>query len=189
MSNKTTTLQNIPKTFKIKSLNIDSNIIYSVQAHEIIHGKQQASPTTVLLPASSIITDTEIYQHCPELKIGLIIQAIKNRGGLHQMISPAITVQKKSVGCDGVKIEIQSSVGEVGPKGQKGDTGFGGDGEKGEPGESGTGTKGEPGENIDWNNASQNSISIGGVTFGPRLIGVCKNGEYKYTFTYSLLTQ
>ena len=213
MYNKTTTLQNVPRAFKVTSLNLKENgAVYSVQGHEIFHGHQVGSSTTLLLPGTSIITDSETYQHCPELKEGVILYAVKTEGGLHKIISPSFTVQKKTVGCDGAKIEIQSSVGEAGPKGQKGDSGFGADGDKGEKGSvgdkgetgekgskgqkgtkgeegnkgsvGGAGSKGANGDNIDWNQAGQNSIEIGGITFGPRLIGVCKDGEYKYVYVF-----
>ena len=73
--------------------------------------------------------------------------------------------------------------GGVGDKGSKGSTGD--VGEKGSAGDAGTaGSKGAPGENIDWN-STQQSIRIGGVTFGPRLIGVCQNGTYKYIYVFA----
>jgi hypothetical protein len=41
-----------------------------------------------------------------------------------------------------------------------------------------------PGESIEWN-GTQHSVRIDGVTFGPRLIGVCKDGEYKYIYVFA----
>lgn len=83
---------------------------------------------------------------------------------------------KGGVGSDGAK-------GSAGAKGSKGSVGE--QGQKGNAGTSGSaGSKGQPGENIDWN-STQESIKIGGVTFGPRLIGVCQNGTYKYIYVFA----
>ena len=81
-----------------------------------------------------------------------------------------------STGGTGPKGEI----GSDGSQGDQGDTGATGNtGSKGEPGE-----KGSKGEGLDWNDTQQ-SILIGGTKFGPRLIGVCQNGTYKYVYVFA----
>lgn len=81
-----------------------------------------------------------------------------------------------STGGTGPKGEI----GIDGSQGDQGDTGNTGNaGSKGEPGE-----KGSKGEGLDWNDTQQ-SILIGGTKFGPRLIGVCQNGTYKYVYVFA----
>ena len=72
------------------------------------------------------------------------------------------------------------SPGSPGPAGSPGSPGN--DGEKGQPGT--TGSKGQKGEGLDWNDTQQ-SILIGGTKFGPRLIGVCQNGTYKYVYVFA----
>lgn len=73
-----------------------------------------------------------------------------------------------------------SPAGPPGPPGDPAD-----DGEKGAKGEDGTiGSKGDPGEGLDWNDTQQ-SILIAGTKFGPRLIGVCQNGTYRYVYVFA----
>ena len=84
-----------------------------------------------------------------------------------------------STGGAGSKGE-QGSLGEDGEKGSLGESGEGGD--KGSEGSAGS--KGSKGEGLDWNDTQQ-SILIGGTKFGPRLIGVCQNGTYKYVYVFA----
>tara|TARA_Y100001963_G_scaffold159833_1_gene265562 strand:+ start:4689 stop:5429 length:741 start_codon:yes stop_codon:yes gene_type:complete len=92
---------------------------------------------------------------------------------------------KGSVGDDGDKGSTGAD-GAAGDKGSKGSTGSGGAaGQKGSAGDDGAkGSKGNKGDWLDWNDTQQ-SIKIGGVTFGPRLIGVCQNGTYKYIYVFA----
>lgn len=213
MDNKTTTLQTVPRAFKVTKLNIVDKSLTSIEGYQTSFGQRMSSSITIKLPGSLIITDTDTYKHCPALEEGALVMAIGPIGGEYKLINSGITVQKISNGCENFKIETQSASGETGPKGQKGDTGFGGKGEKGEKGAKGQkgqegegdgdkgakGSKGEQGQKgnggavgsvgangdpIDWND-TQHSIKIGGITFGPRLIGVCKNGEYKYIYVFA----
>jgi len=74
----------------------------------------------------------------------------------------------------------QGSSGEAGSKGEQGSPG-----NSGETGDAGAaGSKGSKGEGLDWNDTQQ-SILIGGTKFGPRLIGVCQNGTYKYVYVFA----
>jgi hypothetical protein len=103
-------------------------------------------------------------------------------------------------GASGEKGEVgekggKGSAGSTGGAGSKGQPGSkGGDGDKGSLGESGeggdkgsegsAGSKGSKGEGLDWNDTQQ-SILIGGTKFGPRLIGVCQNGTYRYVYVFA----
>tara|TARA_Y100000310_G_C20622170_1_gene783969 strand:+ start:600 stop:1313 length:714 start_codon:yes stop_codon:yes gene_type:complete len=85
----------------------------------------------------------------------------------------SITGDKGSKGSSG-------EAGEAGAKGATGATGTAGD--KGGDGDKGA--KGDEGDPLDWN-STQESILIGGTKFGPRLIGVCRNGTYEYVYVFA----
>ena len=206
--NNSLTIQSIPHAFKVVEIVVCNNSISQVVAAPVYHGAERGgSNETLNLPGSLIVDDTTKKQHCPPIKIGEKINAVAGT-----VIGDGRTVQKKDK-CD--KTEIQSSTGQTGLKGEKGDTGFGsvgqkgqkgqkgedgqdgatgdtggtgstgGAGQKGQKGETGSsGAQGAAGDNIDWN-STQQSIYIGSIRFGPRLIGVCKDGEYKYIYVFA----
>ena len=88
---------------------------------------------------------------------------------------------------------LQGPIGDGGPKGSKGDQGPPGnlgpkgvEGDMGDQGpKGGEGIKGAKGDIVDFNGPPQESIKIAGETFGPRLIGVCQNGTYKYVYIFA----
>lgn len=200
--NNSLTIQSIPHAYKVVRIVVCNNSTSQVVASPVYHGTQNAgSSQTLNLPSSLIIDDLGEKQHCPPIKVGERINAVGET-----VIANGRTVQKKDK-CD--KTEVQSSTGQTGLKGEKGDTGFGSVGQKGEQGQGGatgdtggagstggagqkgqkgetgsSGAQGAAGDNIDWN-STQQSIYIGSIRFGPRLIGVCKDGEYKYIYVFA----
>ena len=203
--NNSLTIQSIPHAYKVVEIVVCNNSISQVVASPVYHGTEDAgSSQTLNLPSSLIIDDLGEKQHCPPIKVGERINAVGET-----VIANGRTVQKKDK-CD--KTEVQSSTGQTGLKGEKGDTGFGSVGQKGQKGEQGqggatgdtggagstggagqkgqkgetgsSGAQGAAGDNIDWN-STQQSIYIGSIRFGPRLIGVCKDGEYKYIYVFA----
>lgn len=200
--NNSLTIQSIPHAYKVVRIVVCNNSTSQVVASPVYHGGENAgSSQTLNLPSSLIIDDLGEKQHCPPIKVGERINAVGET-----VIANGRTVQKKDK-CD--KTEVQSSTGQTGLKGEKGDTGFGSVGQKGEQGQGGatgdtggagstggagqkgqkgetgsSGAQGAAGDNIDWN-STQQSIYIGSIRFGPRLIGVCKDGEYKYIYVFA----